>query len=217
MLRELVALDCGIDYEIAARQDGKRERVLREQIAKRRRLRSVFVERAVADAQLNPAEADGGDVVDRVAHLVAPRDGGVAKLHRTGGVERPAKRGRYVGACSDLHEIATRHHECTVPSVRRLTGRYAGSYGYFAASVSSMSTPRPGASPGCIAPLWNEYACGNTPSVSGVWRMYSWIPKLWTLRSKCSAAAMATGLRSVAPCDPVRTWCSSASAATFFR
>ena len=39
--------------------------------------------------------------------------------------------------------------------------------------------------------------------------MYSWMPKLWTLRSKCSAAAIATGLRSVAPCDPVRTWCSS--------
>ena len=29
--------------------------------------------------------------------------------------------------------------------------------------------------------------------------MYSWMPKLWTLRSKCSAAAMQTGLRSVAP------------------
>ena len=28
---------------------------------------------------------------------------------------------------------------------------------------------------------------------------------------------MHTGLRSVAPCDPVRTWCSSASAAIFRR
>src|SRR5437764_7465486 len=123
MLRELVALDCGIDHQIAARQDGKRELVLREQIAKRRRVRSVFVERAVADAQLNPAEADGGDVVDRVAHLVAPRDGGVATLHRTGRVEGPAEAGRYVRAGRNLDEIATRHHECTVPSVRRLTGR----------------------------------------------------------------------------------------------
>jgi hypothetical protein len=62
-----------------------------------------------------------------------------------------------------------------------------------------------GASPGCITPPANVYAWGNTRSVSGVCGMYSWMPKLWTLRSKWSAAAMHTGLRSVAPCDPVRT------------
>src|SRR6266852_6910248 len=41
---------------------------------------------------------------------------------------------------------------CMVPSTLRLIGRYARRYGYFAARASSMSTPRPGASPGCIIP-----------------------------------------------------------------
>ena len=50
----------------------------------------------------------------------------------------------------------TRHHECIVPSSFRFTGRYARSYGYVAASVSSMSTPSPGLSPGYIVPSWNE-------------------------------------------------------------
>ena len=80
-----------------------------------------------------------------------------------------------------------------------------------------MSTPSPGASPGCIVPLSNVYACGKTRSVSSECGMYSWMPKLCTLRSKCSAAARQTGLRSVAPCEPVRTWWSSASAAIFLR
>src|SRR5262245_10156339 len=53
--------------------------------------------------------------------------------------------------------------------------------------------------------LLDELQIGNTRSVSSVCRMYSWMPKLWTLRSKWSAAAIATGLRSVAPCAPVRT------------
>ena len=47
--------------------------------------------------------------------------------------------------------------------------------------------------------------------------MYSWMPKLWTLRSKCSAAAMQTGERSVAPWQPVRTWYSSARCAILRR
>src|SRR6266566_10104102 len=41
---------------------------------------------------------------------------------------------------------------CMVPSTLRLIGRYARRYGYLEARVSSMSTPRPGASPGCIIP-----------------------------------------------------------------
>ena len=41
--------------------------------------------------------------------------------------------------------------------------------------------------------------------------MYSWMPKFGTLRSTWRAAASATGERSVAPCDPVRTSYRSAS------
>src|SRR3989442_3613362 len=40
----------------------------------------------------------------------------------------------------------------------RLIGRYARRYGYCAASVSSMSTRSPGASPGCIMPSANAWA-----------------------------------------------------------
>ena len=45
------------------------------------------------------------------------------------------------------------HQLCMVPSSLRFTGKYARWYGYFAASASSMSTPSPGASPGCISPF----------------------------------------------------------------
>ena len=41
---------------------------------------------------------------------------------------------------------------CMVPSSLRLTGKYARLYGYVEASCSSISTPRPGVSPGCIMP-----------------------------------------------------------------
>ena len=41
------------------------------------------------------------------------------------------------------------HQSWTVPSCKRLTGRYAAWYGYRAGLVESSSTPRPGSSPGC--------------------------------------------------------------------
>src|SRR5712691_2681936 len=131
-----------------------------EQLAQRRRICAVAIDRAVAGPQLNAAEADGGDVLNRLRHVVAPRDPGVAELHGSCGVhgparEGPAKAGRHVRESGGGKEFAACHHECTVPSSLRFTGRYAGSYGCEAASPSSMSTPRPGASPGCIAPLSN--------------------------------------------------------------
>ena len=46
-----------------------------------------------------------------------------------------------------------------------------------------------------------------------VCRIYSWIPKFGTDRSKWSAAAIVTGERSVAPWQPVRTLNMSAKAA----
>src|SRR5262249_20067108 len=159
----------------------EREPFALQQIAKRRRPVAELLERL--EAELNASESDGADVVDGPIDRGAPRDGGVAEAHRrriagtTSGRKQDGRRNRG-------DEIAACHHECTVPSTSRLTGRYAGSYRYFSASASSMSTPRPGVSPGCIAPLSNEYACGKTRSVSSVCRMYSWMPKLWTLRSK---------------------------------
>ncbi len=42
-----------------------------------------------------------------------------------------------------------RYQSWTVPSARRLNGRYACSYGYLPASSTSSETPRPGSSPGC--------------------------------------------------------------------
>jgi hypothetical protein len=43
--------------------------------------------------------------------------------------------------------------------------------------------------------------------------MYSWMPKFGTQVSKCNAAPMHTGDRSVAPWKPVRTPCSAAKSA----
>ena len=39
---------------------------------------------------------------------------------------------------------------------------------FMSANTPSRSTPMPGASPGCMKPSLNEYACGKTLSVSGV-------------------------------------------------
>ena len=50
----------------------------------------------------------------------------------------------------------------------------------------------------------------KTSIVSGACGMYSWMPKLGTAVSRCTAAASVTGDRSVAPCEPVRTWYSAA-------
>ena len=36
--------------------------------------------------------------------------------------------------------------------------------------------------------------------------MYSWMPKLWIARSRCSAAAMPTGEMSVGPWMPDLIW-----------
>src|SRR5882672_3984924 len=85
----------------------------------------------------------------------------------------PAEKFKTPSSVSPWCMSSRHHHECIVPSCLRFTGKYARSYGYFAANDSSISTPRPGASPGCMNPFSNEYACGNTSPVSGVWRIYS--------------------------------------------
>ncbi|SDK91883.1 ATP-, maltotriose-and DNA-dependent transcriptional regulator MalT [Glycomyces sambucus] len=70
------------------------------------------------------------------------------------------------------------HQSWTVPSARRLNGRYACTYGYFPASSTSSSTPRPGASPGWRNPSVHVKDCRKTSSVFAPCFMYSWMPKL---------------------------------------
>ena len=48
--------------------------------------------------------------------------------------------------------------------------------------------------------------CRNTSLVSGPCCMYSWMPKLWIARSRCSAAAIPTGEMSVGPWMPDLIW-----------
>ena len=80
--RELLLLARRIDDEVAARQRDERQAALREQLAERGRFVAPARERAVAGPQLNSPEAHGGDVFDRLHHVVAPRDRGVSVLHR---------------------------------------------------------------------------------------------------------------------------------------
>ena len=68
------------------------------------------------------------------------------------------------------------------------------------------STPWPAASPQNRRPsLERVVVREHLVSVSGACFMYSWMPKFGTQVSKCSAAPMHTGERSVAPWNPVRT------------
>src|SRR2546423_10691624 len=193
---ELLTLARAIDRQVAAGERDHRQLLLGQRVSKHGWCVAELVERAVACTQLDAAISDRGDVVDRLRDRAAPRDRCIAVLDRWDGAAR-VERTERGSEQRQLEKLSSRHHECTVPSSRRFTGRYAGSYGYRAASVSSMSTPSPGASPGYMAPRSKVYPCGNTRSVSSVWRMYSCTPKLWTLMSKCSAPAIATGLRSV--------------------
>ena len=64
----------------------------------------------------------------------------------------------------------------------------------------------PGLSPGCSSPFVNVNDCWNTRSVASPCFMYSWMPKLWIARPRCSAAAMPTGEMSVGPWMPDLIW-----------
>ena len=57
----------------------------------------------------------------------------------------------------------------------------------------------------------------KTSRVSSLWRMYSWMPKLWIARPRCSAAAWPTGEMSVGPWKPDLIWYSAAKSMIVFR
>src|SRR5699024_11916552 len=48
--------------------------------------------------------------------------------------------------------------------------------------------------------------CAKTSLVRAPCGMYSWMPKLWIARPRCSATAMPTGEMSVGPCIPDLIW-----------
>src|SRR5205085_12294574 len=105
---------CRSIFQVAAREDGKREAVLREQVLQHASTRAVALE--CRGAELDRLEAHRRDVGDRLVVLPDPGDGGVTQTDPSGGTDRETTRGAHTESTEGEQKLAStviRH--CNAP------------------------------------------------------------------------------------------------------